>query len=159
MKYLEGQDVTVDELRKAIRAATLSLQFTPVMTGSAYKNKGVQLLLDSVTYYLPNPSEKENIALDQNNAEAQVVLKADDKLPFVALAFKLDEGRYGQLTYMRIYQGKVGKGDVIFNSSNDKKVKVPRLVQMHADQMNDIEEGAAGDIVAFFGVDCASGDT
>jgi elongation factor G len=159
MKYLEGQDVTVDELRLAIRKATLSLNFTPVMTGSAYKNKGVQLLLDAVTYYLPNPTEKENIALDQHNAEAKVVLKSDDKLPFVALAFKLDEGRYGQLTYMRIYQGKIGKGDVIFNSSNDKKVKVPRLVQMHADQMNDIEEARAGDIVAFFGVDCASGDT
>jgi elongation factor G len=159
MKYLEGQDVTVDELRLAIRKATLSLQFTPVMTGSAYKNKGVQLLLDAVTYYLPNPSERENIALDQNNNEEKVILDSDPSKPFVALAFKLDEGRYGQLTYMRVYQGKVNKGDVIFNSANDKKVKVPRLVQMHADEMNDIEYAQAGDIVAFFGVDCASGDT
>ncbi len=158
-KYLEGQAPTVDELRLAIRKATLSLNFTPVMTGSAYKNKGVQLLLDAVTYYLPSPSEKENIALDQNNAEAKLVLKSDSELPFVGLAFKLDEGRYGQLTYMRIYQGKVNKGDVIFNSANDKKVKVPRLVQMHADEMTDIEEAQAGDIVAMFGVDCASGDT
>ena len=158
-KYLEGQDVTVDELRLAIRKATLSLNFTPVMTGSAYKNKGVQLLLDAVTYYLPNPSEKENIALDQHNAEAKVILVSDSKLPFVGLAFKLDEGRYGQLTYMRIYQGTVRKGDTIFNSSNDRKLKVPRLAQMHADEMNDIEEAQAGDIVAFFGVDCASGDT
>jgi elongation factor G len=158
-KYLEGEDITVDELRTAIRKATLSLNFTPVMTGSAYKNKGVQLLLDAVTYYLPNPSEKENVALDQHNAEAPVVLTSDASKPFVALAFKLDEGRYGQLTYMRIYQGTVKKGDVIFNSANDKKVKVPRLVQMHADQMTDIEEAQAGDIVAFFGVDCASGDT
>jgi hypothetical protein len=129
------------------------------MVGSAYKNKGVQLLLDAVTYYLPNPTEKENIALDQNNAEEKVVLKSDASLPFVALAFKLDEGRYGQLTYMRIYQGRVGKGDTIFNAVNDRKVKVPRLVQMHADEMNDVEEACAGDIVAFFGVDCASGDT
>jgi elongation factor G len=159
MKYLEGQEVTNDELRKAIRAATLSLQFTPVMMGSAYKNKGVQLLLDAVTYYLPNPAERENIALDQNNNEAQVILKSDPKLPFVALAFKLDEGRYGQLTYMRVYQGTVKKGDTIFNANNGKKVKIPRIVQMHADQMNDVEEGRAGDIVAFFGVDCASGDT
>jgi elongation factor G len=158
-KYLEGQDVTVDELRGAIRKATLSLNFTPVMTGSAYKNKGVQLLLDAVTYYLPNPMERENIALDQHNNEAKVVLKSDPALPFVALAFKLDEGRYGQLTYMRVYQGKIAKGDVIFNSTNDKKVKVPRLVQMHADQMTDVETAQAGDIVAFFGVDCASGDT
>ena len=158
-KYLEGTDVTVPELRAAIRKATLSLGFTPVMTGSAYKNKGVQLLLDAVTYYLPDPSQKENIALDQNAAEAPVVLLSDGNKPFVALAFKLDEGRYGQLTYMRIYQGTIKKGEVIFNSSNDKKLKVPRLVQMHADQMTDIEEATAGEIVAFFGVDCASGDT
>jgi len=159
MKYIEGLDVTVPELREAIRKATLSLAFTPVMVGSAYKNKGVQLLLDAVTYYLPNPSQKENIALDQNKAEEKVILKSDEKLPFVALAFKLDDGRYGQLTYMRVYQGKIRKGDFIFNAVNDKKVKVPRLVQMHADEMNDIEEAQAGDIVAFFGVDCASGDT
>src|SRR3954468_5639105 len=158
-KYLEGQEVDVPQLREAIRKATLSLNFTPVMVGSAYKNKGVQLLLDAVTYYLPNPTQKENIALDQHAAEAKVPLVSDEKLPFVALAFKLDEGRYGQLTYMRIYQGKIGKGDTIFNSSNDKKVKVPRLVQMHADQLNDVEEAQAGDIVAMFGVDCASGDT
>jgi elongation factor G len=159
MKYLEGQDVSVEELRKAIRTATLSLNFTPVMTGSAYKNKGVQLLLDAVTYYLPSPPERENIALDQNNNEERVVLKSDPKAPFVALAFKLDEGRYGQLTYMRIYQGTLAKGEVIFNANNDKKLKVPRLAQMHADEMNDIEDCQAGDIVAFFGVDCASGDT
>ena len=158
-KYLEGESVTVDELRLAIRKATLSLNFTPVMTGSAYKNKGVQLLLDAVTYYLPNPMEKENIALDQNNNEEKLVLKSDPTLPFVGLAFKLDEGRYGQLTYMRIYQGRVRKGDVIFNASNDKKVKIPRLVQLHADELNDVEEAQAGDIVAMFGVDCASGDT
>jgi elongation factor G len=159
MKYLEGEEPTVDELRTAIRKATLSLNFTPVMTGSAYKNKGVQLLLDAVTYYLPSPDQKENVALDQNDNEAPLTLKSDPSLPFVGLAFKLDEGRYGQLTYMRIYQGTVKKGDVIFNSANDKKVKVPRLVQMHADEMHDIEEAQAGDIVAMFGVDCASGDT
>ena len=159
LKYLEGQDVSVDELRAAIRKATMSLQFTPVMMGSAYKNKGVQLLLDAVTYYLPNPMESENIALDQNNNEEKVILKSDPNGPLVALAFKLDEGRYGQLTYMRIYSGTVKKGDTIFNATNDKKIKVPRLVQMHADEMNDIEQARAGDIVAFFGVDCASGDT
>jgi elongation factor G len=158
-KYLEGESVTVDELREAIRKATLSLNFTPVMMGSAYKNKGVQLLLDAVTYYLPNPTEKENIALDQNNNEAKVILGTDPDAPLVALAFKLDDGRYGQLTYMRIYQGTVNKGDFIFNSSNDKKVKVPRLVQMHADEMHDIEQAQPGDIIAMFGVDCASGDT
>ncbi|MBC7693653.1 MAG: elongation factor G [Methylotenera sp.] len=159
MKYLEGEDVTIPEFRLAIRKATMSLGFTPVMVGSAYKNKGVQLLLDAVTYYLPNPTESENIALDQNNNEEKIILKNDVNGPLVALAFKLDEGRYGQLTYMRIYSGTVSKGDVIYNNVNDKKVKVPRLVQMHADDMQDIETAQAGDIVAFFGVDCASGDT
>ncbi|MEK6705514.1 MAG: elongation factor G [Bdellovibrionota bacterium] len=158
-KYIEGKDVTVDEFKQAIRKATLSLNFTPVMVGSAYRNKGVQLLLDGVLNYLPSPDQCVNIALDQHNKEAKLILKSDPKLPFVGLAFKLDEGRYGQLTYMRIYQGTVKKGDFIFNSSNDKKVKVPRLVQMHADEMNDVEEARAGDIVAMFGVDCASGDT
>jgi elongation factor G len=159
MKYLEGASVTEEELKNAIRKATLSLGFTPVMVGSAYKNKGVQLLLDAVLDYLPSPDQKENIALDQHQAEAKVILQSDSNLPFVGLAFKLDDGRYGQLTYMRIYQGVVKKGDFIFNAANDKKVKVPRLVQMHADEMNDVEEAQAGDIVALFGVDCASGDT
>ncbi len=159
LKYIEGQDVSIDELRAAIRKATMSLEFTPVIMGSAYKNKGVQVVLDAVTYYLPAPGEKENIALDQNANEAKIVLKSDAKAPFVGLAFKLDEGRYGQLTYMRIYQGTIQKGDFIFNSTNDRKVKIPRLVHMHADEMNDILEAQAGDIVALFGVDCASGDT
>jgi elongation factor G len=159
MKYLEGQEVSIDELREAIRKATLSLEFTPVMMGSAYKNKGVQVLLDAVGYYLPSPKQRENFALDQNNNEAKIILESDPSKPLVALAFKLDDGRYGQLTYMRIYQGTVRKGDTIFNNVNDKKVKVPRIVQMHSSEMNDIEEGSAGDICAFFGVDCASGDT
>lgn len=159
MKYLEGEDVTVPELREAIRKATQSLEFTPVMMGSAYKNKGVQILLDAVTYYLPNPSQRENFALDQNNNEEKVILESNPDKTLVALAFKLDDGRYGQLTYMRIYQGTVRKGDTIYNNVNDKKVKVPRIVQMHSAQMNDIEVAKAGDIVAFFGVDCASGDT
>jgi elongation factor G len=159
MMYLEGQDPSVAQLREGIRKATQSLNFTPVMMGSAYKNKGVQLLLDAVTYYLPDPSQRENFALDQNNNEEKVILESDPAKPLVALAFKLDDGRYGQLTYMRIYQGTVRKGDTIFNNVNDKKVKVPRIVQMHSSEMNDIEVAKAGDIVAFFGVDCASGDT
>jgi elongation factor G len=158
-KYIEGTEPTVEELRAGIRTATLTLNFTPCLVGSAYKNKGVQLALDAVTYYLPAPVERTNIALDQNNNEAPVKLEPDANLPFVGLAFKLDDGRYGQLTYMRIYQGRVRKGDTIWNCVNDRKVKVPRLVQMHADEMTDIEETIAGDIVAMFGVDCASGDT
>lgn len=158
-KYLEGKSIGVDELRAGIRKATLSLNFQPVMTGSAYRNKGVQLLLDAVTYYLPQPDEVTNRALDQNNNEAVVILESDPKKPFVGLAFKLEDGRYGQLTYMRVYEGTVKKGDFIFNSVNGKKVKVPRLVRMHANEMHDIDEAQSGDIIAMFGVDCASGDT
>lgn len=157
--YLEDKEVPADLLRKAIRKATLSLKFIPVMCGSAYKNKGVQLLLDSVGYYLPNPSEVTNEAHDQKNNEEKVMLESVANKPFVGLAFKLEDGRFGQLTYMRIYQGKVNKGDWIFNQSNQKKVKIPRLVRMHADEMHDIESSEAGDIVAMFGVECASGDT
>ena len=157
--YLEDKEVSVDLLRAAIRKATLSLKFIPVMCGSAYKNKGVQLILDSVGYYLPNPSEATNEAHDQKNNEEKVVLESVSNKPFVGLAFKLEDGRFGQLTYMRIYQGKVNKGDWIINQSNQKKVKIPRLVRMHADEMNDIESSEAGDIVAMFGVECASGDT
>jgi elongation factor G len=159
-KYLNGQEVSAEELRKAIRTATLSLKFIPVMTGSAYKNKGVQLLLDGVTAYLPNPTEVVNEGLDQTKKEEKIVIKNDPDGPFVGLAFKLEDGRYGQLTYMRIYSGTVTKGDFIYNRFNqDRKVKVPRLVRMHSDEMNDIESASAGDIVAMFGVECASGDT
>ncbi len=157
--YLDDKEVSPELLRAAIRKATLSLKFIPVMCGSAYKNKGVQLLLDSVGYYLPNPSESLNEAHDQKNNEEKVKLESVTDKPFVGLAFKLEDGRFGQLTYMRIYQGKIGKGDWIINATNQKKVKIPRLVRMHADEMHDIETTEAGDIVALFGVECASGDT
>ena len=159
MLYLEDKEVSPELLRKAIRKATLTLKFIPVMIGSAYKNKGVQLLLDAVGHYLPNPTEAINEAHDQNKNEEKVILEAREDKPFVGLAFKLEDGRFGQLTFMRIYQGKISKGDFIINSVNQKKVKIPRLVRMHADKMNDIPSTGAGDIVAMFGVDCASGDT
>ena len=159
-KFLADETPTEDELRAAVRRATLALKITPVFMGSAYKNKGVQILLDGVLAYLPNPTDIVNEGLDQANNEAKVQLVPDASKPFVGLAFKLEEGRYGQLTYMRVYQGTVKKGDTIYNlSAGEKKVKVPRLVRMHSDEMNDIEEASAGDIVALFGVECASGDT
>jgi elongation factor G len=159
-KYLNGQEVSAQELRAAVRKATLTLKFTPVMCGSAFKNKGVQSLLDAVTYYLPTPTEVTNEALDQDKKEEKIVLPSDPNAGFVGLAFKLEDGRYGQLTYMRIYSGTVNKGDFIYNrASGSKKVKVPRLVRMHADEMHDIEYAQAGDICAMFGVECSSGDT
>src|SRR3989338_7047022 len=157
--YIEDKEVPTDMLRKALRKATLSLKFIPVMMGSAYKNKGVQLLLDNICHYLPNPTEAINEAHDQDKEEEKVVLESTVDKPFVGLAFKLEDGRFGQLTYMRIYQGTVSKGDFIVNCVNQKKVKIPRLVRMHADEMHDIEVAFAGDIVAMFGVECASGDT
>jgi elongation factor G len=159
-KFLMEQEPNTQEIRDAIRRSAIALKSTPVFMGSAYKNKGVQLLLDGVNMYLPNPTQVTNIALDQDKDEEKVILEADGKKPFVGLAFKLEEGRYGQLTYMRIYQGTVAKGDFIVNcSAGQKKVKIPRLVRMHADEMKDIDRATAGDIVALFGVECASGDT
>ncbi len=159
-KFLAEETPSEDELRAAIRRVTIALKMTPVFIGSAYKNKGVQLLLDGVNMYLPNPKEVTNIALDQDKKEEKVILDSDPKKPFVGLAFKLEDGRYGQLTYMRVYQGTLAKGDFIVNNSNNqKRVKVPRLVRMHSAEMNDIESATAGDIVALFGVECSSGDT
>ncbi|MBS2021445.1 MAG: elongation factor G [Deltaproteobacteria bacterium] len=157
--FLEDKPVPAPALIRGIRKGCLELKITPVFMGSAYKNKGVQSLLDGVCNYLPNPKEVVNEAHDQQNNEQKIVLESRADKPFVGLAFKLEDGRYGQLTYMRIYQGKVSKGDFIMNCVNQKKVKVPRLVRMHSDEMNDIETAQAGDIVALFGVDCASGDT
>ena len=147
-------------IKKVMRKATLDLNFTPVFCGSAYKNKGVQVLLNGVVDYLPDPTERKNIGLDQKDEEKEIVLKTENDKPLVALAFKLEDGRFGQLTYVRIYQGSMSKGDFIFNiNANNKKVKVPRIVRMHSDEMHDVETAVAGDIVALFGIDCASGDT
>jgi elongation factor G len=157
--FIADKPVSDEELKAAIRRATLALKMTPVMCGSAYKNKGVQLLLDAVRDYLPNPKEVTNEALDQKNNEAKMILESNPDKPFVGLAFKLEDGRYGQLTYIRIYQGKIAKGDFIFNQSNQRKVKIPRIVRMHSNEMIDVGEASAGDIVALFGVECASGDT
>lgn len=158
-KFLMEEEVSADELRPIIRKATIDLKFVPVFAGTAFKYKGVQLLLDGVVDYLPSPMDMKYSALDAENNEAEYPLVCDPtKIP-VLLAFKLEDGKYGQLTYMRIYQGKVKKGEFIYNSTNDKKFKVPRLVRMHANEMQDIEEADAGDIIATFGIDCSSGDT
>ncbi len=155
---LEG-DVTENLLISAIRKGTLTRELTPVLMGSAYKNKGVQPLLDAVTELLPCPSDIENQALDMDNMETPVTLESDASKPVVALAFKLEDGKYGQLTYIRVYQGTVSKGSTIVNVRSGKKVKVGRLVRMHADQMEDIDSIPAGYIGALFGIECASGDT
>jgi elongation factor G len=158
-KFLMEEEPTVEEMRAAMRKGVIALKLVPVFCGSAFKNKNVQHLLDAVTYYLPNPSEKVEQALDLTKNEEKFPLKPENDLPLVALAFKLQETPFGQLTYMRVYQGTLKKGDFIVNQTNKKSVKIPRVVRMHADKMDDVEVAYAGDIIAMFGIDCASGDT
>lgn len=162
--FLEEKIPNEQELIDAIRRSCIKRTFTPVLLGTALKNKGVQPLLDAVLSYLPNPGEVENFALrptdDEKNPEKVLLNPSRDGThPFIALAFKLEAGRFGQLTYMRCYQGKLSKGDTIYNFRTSKKVRLSRLVRLHADQMEEVDEVYAGDIFALFGVDCASGDT
>jgi elongation factor G len=151
--------VTEQLLRAAIRKGTLALKLTPVFMGSAYKNKAVQKLLDGVVDYLPDPTEVVNEGHDLTKDEEKVRLTIDDKKPAVALAFKLEDGRYGQLTYLRIYQGKLERDMFITNMRTKKDHRIGRLVRMHSDEMEDIDAAGSGDIVAMFGIECNSGDT
>jgi len=156
---LEGGDVDQALIYAAARKGTLAMEFTPVLLGSAYKNKGVQLLLDSVNSLLPCPTDVVNMALDLKDGEKEFQVSNNPGDPLIMLAFKLEDGRYGQLTYIRTYQGKLAKGDTVFNSRTGKKVKIGRLCRMHASEMEEIDSCGSGDIVALFGIDCASGDT
>jgi len=159
-KFREGEEVSGEEINAALRTGTLSLDLTPVFCGSAYKNKGVQLVLDAVVQLLPNPTEVTNKAFEiTDKEEVEVEVERTPDKPLCALAFKLEDGRYGQLTYLRVYQGQVMKGDTIYNSRTGQKNKVGRLVRMHSNDMEDIDGTSAGDIVALFGIECAAGDT
>ena len=153
------ENIPEEKIKAAVRKGTLAEQFVGVFCGSAHVNKGIQPLLDAVADYLPSPPEVENEALDLDNNEAPVKLTSNENDPTVALAFKLDDGQYGQLTYTRVYQGKIKKGEELTNTRSKKRFKVGRLVRMNSAQMEDINEAGPGDIVALFGVDCASGDT
>jgi elongation factor G len=153
------EKVTEELIANAVRTATINLKIVPVMMGSAYKNKAVQLLLDGVTKFLPCPTDVTNEAVDLDKDEAQVTLESDPEKPLVMLAFKLEDGRFGQLTYLRVYQGTIAKGREITNTRTGKRHKVGRLARMHSDEMEDIDSAMSGDICAMFGVDCNSGDT
>lgn len=158
--YLEGEEPSVEQIKAAIRRATIARKFTPVLMGSALANKGVQPVLDAVVDYLPQPDEILNTGLEiAADAEKPVALVPSSAENFVGLAFKLEEGKYGQLTYIRVYQGKLKKGAYMNHVKSGKKVKVSRLVRMHSNEMEDVDEVGAGEICATFGIDCSSGDT
>jgi elongation factor G len=157
--FLMEETPDVETLKAAIRRQTIACKFVPVFMGSAYKNKGVQALLDGVIDYLPQPEEKDNFALDVTKDEEPQKVSGAPEDSLLALAFKLEETPFGQLTYMRIYQGTLKKGMFITNVNDKKKMKVPRIVRMHSDEMQDIAEAKAGEVVAMFGVDCRSMDT
>lgn len=157
--FLMEETPSVEDLKAAIRRQTVDCKFVPVFMGSAFKNRGVQPLLDGVIDYLPEPHEKANFALDRSKDEIPIQVSCDNKDPLLALAFKLEETQFGQLTYMRIYQGTLKRGNYIYNVNDGKKIKLSRIVRMHSDDMEEINEAGSGDVVAMFGVDCKSMDT
>ncbi|CAI2358758.1 unnamed protein product [Moneuplotes crassus] len=158
--YLMEEEIPKDLINSCIRENTINLKFAPVFMGSAYKNTGIQLALDGVVKYLPDPTEVVNQALDISTPEEKkVALEIDPKKPFVGLAFKLEENQFGQLTYLRVYQGTLKKGQFLYNSATGEKIKLSRMVRMHSNEMEDISEAGPGDICAMFGVECASGET
>ncbi len=156
---LEEAEVPVDLIHKTIREGTIAQQLCPVMVGSAYRNKGVQSLLDAVCRYLPSPLDREVFAKDHANGGAEVPLAPDPDAPLVSMAFKLVEEPFGQVTFVRIYQGTLSKGSFYFNSRQRKRTRISRILRVHADQKEDIDSASAGDIVAVMGIECATGDT
>lgn len=156
---LSEAEVPVDLLHRVIKSAVCQLEFTPVFIGTAFRNKGVQPLLDAIIRYLPSPDEREAMAFAHNDPDTQITLAVDPEKPTVAMAFKITEDTFGALTFMRLYQGKFVKGSVYYNQRTGRKERFSRIVRMHADQREEVDEACAGDIVAVLGVDCASGDT
>ncbi|MBF0206112.1 MAG: elongation factor G [Oligoflexia bacterium] len=156
---LDGRPITEEAIHRAIYKGVNSLKLVPVFIGSAFKNKGVQLLLDAVGRYLPSPLTRTKPQANDNKNNTRIELLPDNTLPLVAMAFKITEDPFGQLTYTRIYQGTLTKGDTLYNTRTGKKVRVGRIVRMHADERDNIDSAGAGDIIAMVGVDCASGDT
>jgi len=158
-KLLSEEPVSDEEIHAVVKTAVQSQSITPVFCGSAYKNKGVQPLLDAVNRYLPSPLDRTVYAKKWDNPEETFELTADDSKPAVAMAFKIVDDAYGQLTFMRIYQGTLAKGEGYYNQRTQQKQRFSRIVRMHSDKREEIDTAGAGDIVAVMGVDTASGDT
>ena len=156
---LEDAPIPHEVLVTAVRRATIQREIVPVLMGTAYRNKGVQWLMDAVVRYLPSPLDRANFARDHDNDGAEIPLVSDNDAPAVAMAFKIVDESFGQLTYTRVYQGELRKGTNVRNARTNKLHRVGRMVRMHANQREDIDVAVAGDIVALVGVDCASGDT
>ncbi|MCH8967345.1 MAG: elongation factor G, partial [Planctomycetes bacterium] len=156
---LEGHDPSDEQIHRALRQATLSREITPVFLGTAYRNKGVQELLDAVTRYMPSPLDRVAFACDNANDGAEVTITADPDGPVVAMAFKICDEPFGQITYARIYQGTMVRGRVYKNARTGKSQRVGRIYRIHADKREDLDSARAGDIVGLMGTDCASGDT
>ncbi|RRJ82197.1 elongation factor G [Aestuariirhabdus litorea] len=160
-KYLEGGELTEEEIKAGIRARTLANEIVPVLGGSAFKNKGVQAVLDAVIEYMPSPAEVKAIEGTLDDGETVEERKADDKAPFAALAFKIATDPFvGNLTFMRVYSGTLNSGDSVYNPVKSKKERIGRMVQMHANNREEIKEVLAGDIAAAIGLkDVTTGDT
>lgn len=158
-KMLGEEEITEDLIHTITRTAVIERSFTPVFMGSAFKNKGVQALLDAICRYLPSPLERENVGNDPNEDGKKLPIDSDATKPLIAMAFKITDDEYGQLTYTRIYQGKIEKGGTYYNQRTNKKERFSRIVRMHSDKREEIDMATAGDIVAIMGIDCASGDT
>mmetsp|Transcript_73625 Transcript_73625/g.137589 ORF Transcript_73625/g.137589 Transcript_73625/m.137589 type:complete len:760 (-) Transcript_73625:126-2405(-) len=158
--YLESDVVTEADIHSAIRRTTLDLKFCPMLMGSAYKNRGVQNLLDAICAYLPSPLDKQNKALNADDESEEVELSTKETAPFVGFAFKIqDHPQVGQVTYLRVYQGKLSKGDQVLNMLTQKKVSVKRLVRMHSNEIKDVASAGVGDIIAIAGMEVESGVT
>tara|TARA_R110000868_G_scaffold151699_4_gene376268 strand:+ start:1768 stop:3840 length:2073 start_codon:yes stop_codon:yes gene_type:complete len=158
--YLEGNEPDIATLKKLIRRGTISNTFVPILAGSAFKNKGVQPLLDAVVDYLPNPTEVPPIKGIDPKTDGELTREASDDAPLSMLAFKLMDDQYGSLTFCRIYSGKLETGTTLLNSVKDKRERVGRMVQMHSNSREEIKEAYAGDIVAIVGLkDTTTGDT
>lgn len=156
---LEDKPIGEELLHRVIRERTIAREIMPVLLGSAFRNKGVQPLLDAVCRYLPSPLDRITYAKDNENEGAEVALTADPDAAPVGMAFKIVDEPFGQLTYTRVYQGTIDKGRTYLNSRTQRKQRVARILRMHADQRQDIDRALAGDIVALMGVECNSGDT